>query len=149
MSKRQEIRLRRQQERTRNRILVILLVAVGALLIIFALVLPGIRQATGTSATAEKPIVTITPRAINAPMSGTSMGDPNAPVKMDVWEDFQCSGCMYYSTNLAPQIIQSYIETGKIFYTFHFMPFIDGGAGESHQAANAAMCANEQARFWD
>ena len=77
------------------------------------------------------------------------MGDPNATVKMDVWEDFQCSGCMYYSTNLAPQIIQTYIETGKIYYTFHLMPFIDGGVGESHQAANAAMCANEQGRFWD
>jgi protein-disulfide isomerase len=149
MSKRQEIRSRRRRERTRNRILVILLVAAGALLIIFALILPGIRQATGTSTTAEKPIVTITPRAINAPMSGTSMGDPNAPVKMDVWEDFQCSGCMYYSMNLEPQIIQNYVETGKIYYTFHFMAFIDGGAGESHQAANAAMCANEQGRFWD
>jgi protein-disulfide isomerase len=149
MSKRQEIRQRRQRERTRNRLLVISLVAAGALLIASIFILPGILQATGSSPTADTPIVAITPRAINAPMSGTSMGDPNAPVKMDVWEDFQCSGCVYYSKNLIPQIIQNYIETGKIYYTFHFMPFIDGGAGESHQAANAAMCANEQGRFWD
>jgi len=149
MSKRQEIRLRRQRERTRNRILMILLVAAGALLIAFAIILPGIQKATGNTATTRTPIVAITPKAINAPISGTSMGDPNAPVKMDVWEDFQCSGCTYYSTNLVPQIITAYIETGQIYYTFHFMPFIDGGAGESQQAANAAMCANEQGRFWD
>lgn len=149
MSKRQEIRQRRQRERTRNRITVILLVAMGALLIAFAIILPGIRQATSTPAGIGTPIVDITPMAINAPIFGTSMGDPNAPVKMDVWEDFQCSGCVYYSVNLVPQIIQSYIETSKLYYTFHLIPFIDGGAGESHQAANAAMCANEQGYFWD
>jgi protein-disulfide isomerase len=149
MSKRREIRLHRQRERTRNRIFVILSVAAGALLVVFALILPGIKKATSTPSAGETPIVAITPRAIDAPMSGTSMGDPNAPVKMDVWEDFQCSGCMIYSKNIEPQITQTFIVTGKIYYTFHFMPFIDGGSGESHQAANAAMCANEQRRFWD
>jgi protein-disulfide isomerase len=149
MSKRREIRSRRQRERTRNRILVILLVAAGGLLVVFALIRPGIQKATGIPSANETPLVLITPRAVSVPLSGTSMGDPNAKVKLDVWEDFQCSGCMYYSTKLEPQIIQAFIETGKIYYTFHFMPFIDGGAGESHQAANAAMCAAEQGRFWD
>jgi protein-disulfide isomerase len=149
MGKRKEIRSRRQRERVRRRILIILLVAGTALLVVFALILPGMREATGASSTKETPIVVITPRAIDAPVSGTSLGELNAPVKMDVWEDFQCSGCTYYSTNIEPQIIQAFIQTGKIYYTFHFMPFIDGGAGESHQAANAAMCASEQGRFWD
>ena len=149
MSKRQEIRTRRKRERTRNRIFVILLVAAGALLVAFVFVLPGIQKATDTPGAGQTQIVAITPRPGNFPRSGTSMGDPNAKVKMDVWEDFQCSGCEYYSTNLEPQIIRTFIETGKIYYTFHFMPFIDGGAGESHQAANAALCASGQGRFWD
>jgi protein-disulfide isomerase len=149
MGKRKEIRSRRQRERTRKRILVVLLVTGSALFVAFALILPGMRKAIGTPIINEAPIVAITPRAIGAQITGTSMGDLNAPVKMDVWEDFQCSGCTYYSTNLEPQIIQAFIQTGKVFYTFHFMPFIDGGAGESHQAANAAMCATEQGRFWD
>lgn len=68
---------------------------------------------------------------------------------MDVWEDFQCSGCLFYTKNLEPQILQTYVDTGKVFYTFHFYPFIDGGQGESHDAANAAMCAAAQNRFWD
>jgi protein-disulfide isomerase len=149
MSKRTEIRSRRQKERTRNRILVILLVAAGGLLVVFALIRPGIQRATSTPSANDTPMVVITPRAINALVSETSMGSPDAKVKMDVWEDFQCSGCMVYSTKLEPQIIQTFVETGKIYYTFHFMPFIDGGTGESHQSANAAMCATEQGRFWD
>ena len=58
------------------------------------------------------------------------MGNPNAPVKMDLWEDFQCSGCWSYTKNLEPQILQTYVDTGKVYYTFHFYPFIDGGQGE-------------------
>ena len=144
MSKRQEIRERRNKERLRNRVLVILLVVAGAAIITFALILPGLKgqSAAGT-------IVQITPAVRTAALNKTSMGDPNAPVKMDVWEDFQCSGCKSYSQNLEPQVIQTYVDTGKVFYTFHFYPFIDGGQGESHQAADAAMCAMAQGRFWD
>jgi protein-disulfide isomerase len=149
MSKRQELRSRRKREKTRNRILIIVLVAAGVLLVVFAVVLPGIQQATGTPAANQAPIVEITPKALNVPVSGTSIGNPGAPVKVDVWEDFQCSGCMYYSTNLEPQIIELFVVTGKVYYTYHFMPFIDGGSGESHQSANASMCAAEQGRFWD
>lgn len=147
MSKRQEIRARRRRQQLINRILVIIMVSVGALLVVFALVLPSIRRGANTST--DKPITAFTPRSINAPVDGFHIGDPSAPVKMDVWEDFQCSGCMSYSMNLEPQILQAYVETGKVYYTFHIYPFIDGGQGESHQSANAAMCANEQGRFWD
>jgi protein-disulfide isomerase len=148
MSKRQEIRQRRQREKTRNQIMIVILVMAGSLLVVLALIQPGLKQAAGAATSVGKPIVQITPMVINIPLSGTTMGFPNAPVKMDVWEDFQCSGCMYFSTQIAPLIIRDYVETGEVDYTYHFMPFIDGGAGESHQAANAAMCANEQGQFW-
>lgn len=143
MSKRQEIRDRRRRENLRNRILIIILVVLGAALVVFALILPGLRGPNVGK------IVQITPVARRAAVAKTTMGDPNAPVKMDVWEDFQCSGCLSYSKNLEPQVVSAYIDTGKVFYTFHFYPFIDGGSGESHQAANAAMCASAQGRFWD
>ena len=144
MSKREELRARRKRERIRNRIAVILLVVVGALLITFVLVLPGLRAQQNAGK-----IVEITPVARKAAVNGLSLGDPNARVKMDVWEDFQCSGCMSYSKNIEPQIIEKYVDTGQVYYTFHNVPFIDQGSGESHQAAFASMCANDQGRFWD
>jgi protein-disulfide isomerase len=148
MSKRQEIREKRRRERIRNQLLVVLFVIAGALLITFALVLPTLEIAKGTEIA---PIVTTQPRAVEVQMEGKSMGDPNAPVKMEVWEDFQCSGCMYYSINTEPVIIENYVATGKVYYTYHFYPIIDGGvsSGESHRSASAAMCALEQGRFWE
>jgi len=143
MSKRQKIREQKQRKQKLKRFGAILAITIGALLISFFLIWPNLRASDVSN------IVQITPISNTIPANGTSMGNPDAPVKMDVWEDFQCSGCLSYSTNLEPQILQTYVETGKVYYTFHFYPFIDGGQGESHDAANAAMCAAEQGRFWD
>lgn len=143
MSKRQKIRDRQRRAQNRNRLWVILFVAIGALLVAAVLILPNLGSPTVSN------VIPITPIAQDFPVNKTSMGNPEAPVKMDVWEDFQCSGCLSYSERIEPLIIQNYVQTGKVYYTFHFYPFIDGGQGESHDAANAAMCAAAQERFWD
>ena len=157
MSKRQEIRERRRREQLRNRIIVILMVVAGALLVTFALIVPSINTATSAAnatKTAENytppPVVTITPRILNTKVDGVHLGDPNAPVKVDTYEDFRCSACLYYSQNDEPQIIQNYVSTGKVYYTFHFYIVIDqDGTDASFRSANAALCASEQGRFWD
>ena len=158
MSKRQDIRDRRRREQIRNRIIVILVVVVGALLVTFALVLPSINNATlaanatRTAANATPvPVITITPRVFTTKVDGVHLGDPNAPVKVDAYEDFRCSACLYYTQNVEPQVIQNYVDTGKAYYTFHFYEVIDGndGTDASYRSANAALCANEQGHFWD
>lgn len=151
MSKRDEIRQRRQRERTRNRILVIVLVAAGALLIAFALLRPLILNNQATANATQIPVIEITPRTFTTLVNGVHLGDPNAPVKVDIYEDFRCSVCLYYTQNFEPQIIQSYVDTGKVYYSFHSFIVIDGndGTDASYRSANAAMCAGEQGRFWD
>jgi len=158
MSKRQEIRERRHREQIRNRIIVIVLVVVGALLVTFALILPSLNTArTAASATQAAanatpvPVVTITPRVFTTTVDGQHLGNPNAPVKVDAYEDFRCSACLYYSQTVEPQIIQNYVETGKVYYTYHFFIVIDGndGTDASSRSANAALCASEQGHFWD
>lgn len=80
-----------------------------------------------------------------------TMGDPFAPVRVDVWEDFQCPACARYSQETEPLIIETYVKTDKVYYTFHHFPFLDeqSETKESQNAANASMCAGEQGRFWD
>ena len=129
--------------RNRGRLTAIIILIVGALLIVAAIALTTLQgNGVAVSITPIVPVDRPQPR-------GTSMGNPDAPVKLDVWEDFQCSACLYFTKNIEPGLLDQYISTGKVYFTFHFFPFIDGGKGESHDAANAAMCAAAQDRFWD
>lgn len=144
LSKRQERRVKMQREQQRRRLILIGLIALGASLVVLAVVLPQLRPAGD--------IVTVTPAALpNA--DGLSLGDPNAPVTIDVFEDFQCSACVRFTQNVEPLVIQNLVATGKARYVFHNYPFLDGdgagSSGESDQAANAVMCANEQGKFWE
>jgi protein-disulfide isomerase len=143
MSKSLQARKRRRLKQSRNLLLVVLLVIGAALLAVGFLIVSSLKP------TDARNVNQITPGSHKAQENKTSMGVPGAPVKVDVWEDFQCSGCLAYTQRIEPQIIQTYVETGKVYYTFHIYPFIDGGQGESHDAANAAMCASAQDRFWD
>jgi len=151
VSKRQEIRARRRRAHIRNQIIVALVVVAGAVLVTFALILPMVNNARTAANAASTPVVAITPQAFNVKVDGVHLGDPSAPVKVDVYEDFRCSACRTYTQNIEPQVIKNYVETGKVFYTFHSFIVIDGhdGSDASLRSANAAMCASEQNRFWD
>lgn len=143
-SKRQERREKLRREGQRKRIITIILIFVGASLLVLAVIWPQIKS-VGT-------IVTVTPAALPNP-NGLSLGDANAPVTIDAFEDFQCPACQYYTENIETLIIQNLVAAGKVRYVFHNYPFIDGNGakngGESDQAANASMCANEQGKFWE
>lgn len=155
MSKRQEVRARRQRQRLINRLFVVGAMVLGVALIVFAIVLPGIKQAQAANAlatnVAKTPVVAVTSTQIAAQVDGTHLGDPNAPVKVDIYEDFRCSACLYYSQNFEPTVIQDYVVTGKVYYSFHSFIVIDGHdkTDASRRSANAAMCASEQGLFWD
>lgn len=141
-SKRQAIRDKRRQEQRKQRLYIILGIIAVALVIALILIIPSLMPAGD--------IVQITP--IEHPlMVGRSLGDPNAPVKVDVYADFQCPACKSFAEDIEPKIVDKYVANGDIFLTFRHFPFLDDGAvrKESDQAANASMCAADQDRFWD
>lgn len=143
-SKRQERREKMRNEAQRSRLVMIGLIVAGATLLILAVAL--------TQKKAVESVIAITP--VDLPnANGQTVGDPNAKVTIDVFEDFQCPACKQFSEQIEPLIIQNLVDTGKAKYVFHNYPFIDGdttaSGGESDQSANAAMCANEQGKFWD
>jgi protein-disulfide isomerase len=145
-SKRQAIREQRQKKQRQQRTITIL--GIGLVAVVFAalLIVPGIQRATAPVGT----VIPITPRDLPQ-VDGVHMGDPNAPVKLDVYEDFQCPRCKDFSEQIEPSLVANDISTGKVYYTFKEFPFIDNSVPtqESHQAANASMCAADQNRFWD
>jgi protein-disulfide isomerase len=151
-SKRQEFREMRKQREQRNRIIIVTVIVIVALLIVLAFAGPSIQRAFSPAPTARAfaEIKPITP--VERPSAqGKAMGDPNAPVRVDVWEDFQCPACGNYSTEVEPLVTENYVAPGQVYYVYHHFPFIDDLAvtKESDQSANASMCAAEQGRFWD
>jgi len=63
------------------------------LVIVLALVISEINNTGATQVQWIRPIAVtpITTREGSVKVNGQHLGDPNAPVKVDVWEDFQCS----------------------------------------------------------
>lgn len=149
-SKREEIREKRRKQQQRQRLLIVAIILGVTLILLGVVVIPGIIQRAQDSSTPVGDIVIITPYP-RPNAQGTALGDPNAPVKIDIFEDFQCPSCQLYTEQIAKQVIDTYVATGKVYYTFHQFPIVDRNAAlkESHQAANASMCASEQGRFWD
>ncbi len=84
-------------------------------------------------------------REHDAPVNGTVMGDPNAPVRIIEYGDYQCPFCQDFFQNVEPTLLEEYVETGKATFEFRNYAFI---GPESQQAAEAALCAADQNQFW-
>ncbi len=138
MSKRQELRDKRVQEERTQRILMIVGVAVIAIAVALALILPNL--------TPVGEIVAHPP--MNRPqVKFNAMGDPNAPVKIIEYSDFQCPYCAQFTTQTEQKIIDAYVATGKVY--FEYRSFGKWVGQESVRAAEAAYCAGDQEKFWE
>ena len=74
------------------------------------------------------------------------LGDPNAPITLIEFGDYQCHFCNVYYHNTQHKIINEYVMTGKVNVIFKDFTII---GPDSIGAANAAHCANEQEKFWE
>jgi protein-disulfide isomerase len=74
------------------------------------------------------------------------MGDPNAPVVIEDFSDFQCSHCRDFFQTTEAYIIENYIATGKVYFIYHSFGSSEGDSG---RAAKAAYCAGDQNMFWE
>ncbi|CAG1007269.1 Disulfide bond formation protein D [Anaerolineales bacterium] len=143
-SKRQARREQMRRKEQRNRLIGFGLIMIGVVFVAFLIIYPNVKPVDEVKAVEPQSY----PQA-----DKTALGDPNAPVRIDTYEDFQCPACVNYTKETESKIIENLVTTGKVYYVFHNYPFIDGGTvdsgGESDQAANASMCAAEQGKFWE
>lgn len=137
LSKRQVIKQERARQQKRQRYMTILIVCVVALVIVGLMIIPSLIAKNKASA----------PRP-NANFN--AMGDPNAPVKIEEFSDFQCPYCQMFALQTEPQIVEEYVKTGKVYFVFN--PYGPGGYSigqESVDATKAAFCAGGQNKFWE
>lgn len=73
-------------------------------------------------------------------------GNPNAKLTVVEFADYQCPFCARFQTDTLPSILKDYVDTGKAKFVFKNLAFL---GKESTDAANAALCAKEQNKFWE
>ncbi|MBI4520883.1 MAG: thioredoxin domain-containing protein [Gemmatimonadetes bacterium] len=80
--------------------------------------------------------------------AGVGQGDPQAPVRILEFSDYQCPWCAKFAFDVKPFLSLNYIETGKVHYVYYDFPLFMGHA-HAFLAARAARCAGEQSKYWE
>jgi protein-disulfide isomerase len=63
-----------------------------------------------------------------------------------VYSDFQCPYCAKFARETLPGIEERYVRTGKVLVAFRQFPLPNHQ--HAHKAAEAAVCAGQQGKFW-
>ena len=86
----------------------------------------------------------------NTPINLTSgspvLGSTSAPITIVEFGDYQCEACYHWYHNTRADIIDNYIETGKVNLVFMDLPFL---GRDSITAAQATYCADDQGKYWE
>lgn len=77
-------------------------------------------------------------------VSGSVIGQADAPILVQDYSDFKCPHCRQASTTLLPDLIEEYVKAGTI--RLEVVPV--GSRDESSFAGQAALCAGDQGQFW-
>ncbi|MBK8901494.1 MAG: thioredoxin domain-containing protein [Anaerolineaceae bacterium] len=72
-----------------------------------------------------------------------AIGNPNAPVTIVEYTDFQCPFCSRHFEQTFSQLKEDYIDAGVVYYVFKDFPLTQIHP-QAVAAANAARCAGEQ-----
>jgi protein-disulfide isomerase len=138
MSKRQMMREKRARQARVQRLTMIGVIAAGALLLGFVLIYPNLKPIGEVASIdhADRPMV-----------DDNTMGDPNAPIRIEEYGDYNCSHCGTFAMETEPQIVQAYVATGKVQMVYRSFGAFMGP--ESQKAAEAAYCAGDQNKYWE
>jgi protein-disulfide isomerase len=74
-------------------------------------------------------------------------GDPNAPLVVVEFSDFQCPSCARHALDVQPVIDQTFVDTGEIMWVYKHLPL--SIHPQAALAAAAAECAGDQGAFFD
>jgi protein-disulfide isomerase len=103
------------------------------------------RQTRGGATASTLQQVVMTPEQLQR-VPGISQGQPNAPVVMMEFADFQCPGCGQFARFSKP-LVKDYIDNGTVRFVWYDFPLTNIHPN-AVLASRAGRCANEQNQFW-
>lgn len=84
---------------------------------------------------------------------GSNLGPVDAPVTLEVFEDYQCPVCARHSLDVEPSIVNKYVTSGQLRIVHHDISLLGRGGpsdpnDESTITAKGAYCADQQGLYW-
>jgi len=84
--------------------------------------------------------------SVSTALGSPILGNPDAPITIVEFGDYQCHQCHNWFVNTKPMIMRDYIETGKANLVFVDFAFL---GKDSPKAAQATYCADDQNKYWE
>lgn len=75
------------------------------------------------------------------------LGDPNAPVKIVEFSDFQCPYCRKFYNETFSQLKENYIDKNLVYFVYRDFPLAIHS--DAPKAAEATECADDQDKGWE
>jgi protein-disulfide isomerase len=76
-----------------------------------------------------------------------TMGNPAAPVMLELYSDFMCPACKHLHEQILPTIVLDYVNTGKAYLVFREFPLNIPAHMYSRQAAALAVAAARVGKY--
>jgi protein-disulfide isomerase len=121
------------------------LAVVVAIVVVVIVVAGGGSDDKGTEAKGGKGTSQAAQLLDGIPQTGSTLGNPKAPVTVTEFADLQCPFCRDYTINQFPALVAKYVKTGKVKMVFKNYAFI---GPDSLTAARAAEAAGKQNKLW-
>lgn len=112
-----------------------------------------------TPGASEEIVISLPPFETSLPYSQTPMpggdillGDPNAPVEIVEYSDYQCPFCGRFALETGSKINKNYVASGKAKVIYKDLIVVDNFVASGHESADAALaanCAADQGKFWE
>lgn len=124
----------------------------------------GVKQEDTAANVPDAPKIDTSKLALNA--NDHIKGDPNAPVTVVIYDDFECPFCGAFEgtnqevmdylvskyptwTPVMPNLIKDYVNTGKVKLVYRHFPLPPDMHPYAFLAAEASECASSQGKFWE
>ena len=90
--------------------------------------------------------VQLAERTVSLDGFGIEKGQPGAPVWIVEMADFGCGYCAKFAAETMPTLDSLFTRTGRVYW--RFVPFVIGMFPNAREAAEGALCAADQGKFW-
>ena len=127
------------------------LVVVTALALVATVGVIGALALTSSGGSATAPVSVVQPpvTGISQYADGEAIGDPDAPVVLEVYADYQCPWCGKFARETLPGLVRTYVAAGQLRIEERAIAFLGRTTpDESLDAAAAAACAVPAGKYW-